>query len=147
MTNINITINAKNRTIEINKATATAAAKFGTEAYKLLQEARRDNPGYRVVTVAKKTAKPTFKGLTFDYMKKYIEKHDDAEKSIMAEYLFLRGESAEAKDVNADSASYGEIKDWFFETFPEIEKFHKDRETLLKKIEDQRKAKKEQKAA
>ena len=132
MSNINITINTKNNTIELNKATAKAAAKFGSEAYKQLQEARRDNPTYRVVTVGKKVAKPEYKGLTFKYMEKYIALHDKEDKSIMAKFLDLRGESEEAKAVGAMSAGYPEIKAWFFEQYPEIVKFHTDREALLK---------------
>lgn len=133
MKNINITINAKNHTIEMNKTTAAAAAKFGTEAYRMLQEARRDNPGYSVITKAKKTSKPVYKGLTFEYMKKYIEKHDDDEKTIMAEFLMLRAEDETSEELLADSVSYYEIKEWFFKKFPEIEAFQKKREAILSK--------------
>lgn len=133
MKNINITINAKNRTIEMNKTTAAAAPKFGTEAYKMLQEARRDNPGYRVITKAKKAAKPAYKGLTFEYMKKYIEKHDDEDKTIMADFLMLRAKDEMSEDYLADSASYTEIKEWFFKKFPEIEAYQEKREAILGK--------------
>ena len=55
MKNINININTENATIELtSKKFATAAAKFGTDAYKMLQEARSDYPTYKVVTVARK---------------------------------------------------------------------------------------------
>lgn len=128
----NITINTKKHTIEMNKTFAAAASKYGTPEYAELQNVRRDYPTFRIVTVAKKSAKPEYKGLTFAYMEKYIAAHDDDEKSIMAKFLDLRGESEEAKAIGALSAGYIEIKAWFFEQYPAIQKFHTDRETLLK---------------
>ena len=128
----NIIINSKKHTIEMNKAYAKKAAKYGSPEYNELQTARRDYPAFRVVTVVKKAAKPEYKGLTFEYMKKYITLHDDEDKSVMAKFLDLRGESEDAKAIGALSAGYIEIKAWFFEQYPEIEKFHTDREALLK---------------
>ena len=127
----NITINPKNRTIEMNKTFSAAASKYGSPEYVELQNARRDYPNYRVVTIAKKAAKSDYKGLTFEYMKKYIALHDDEEKSIMKEFLNLRGESEEAKAIGAMSEAYGKIKAWFFEQYPAIKEFHKKRDALL----------------
>ena len=138
----NIIINAKNHTIEMNKKVSKAASKYGTPEYNELQEVRRAYPTFRVVTVAKKGAKPEYKGLTFEYMKKYIALHDDENKTIMAKFLDLRGESDEAKAINAKSAGYIEIKAWFFEQYPDIQKFHKDRITLLKDAVEKQAAKK-----
>ena len=137
-----ITINTKNHTIEMNKSVTKAASKYGTPEYIELQNVRRDYPTYRVVTVAKKGAKPEYKGLTYEYMEKYIKAHDDEEKSIMAEYLMLRGLSEEGQNADADSADYTEIREWFFQAFPAIEKFLSDRDALLEKIA-QRKAEKQ----
>ena len=79
----NITINAKNRTIEMNKTFAKAAAIFGSEEYRQLQEARRDYPSYRVITVKQKGAKPEYKGMDYKYMERYIAAHDDENGSII----------------------------------------------------------------
>ena len=128
----NIFINSKNATIELNKTFSQRAAKFGSPEYMELQNARKDYPTYRVVTVAKKAAKNEYKGLTFEYMKKYIALHDNEEKSIMKEFLNLRGESEEAKAIGAMSEGYSEIKDWFFAQYPAIKNFHKEREAILK---------------
>lgn len=137
----NLTLNAKNHTIEMNKAFAAAASVFGSDEYNQLQTARRDYPTYRVVTVAKKGAKPVHKGLTYQYMEKYIGAHDDEEKSKYGQYLMLRGLDEEGKKV-ADSADYSDVKDWFYAAYPEIEKFLSDRDALLEKIA-QRKAEKQ----
>lgn len=128
-----MTINMKNRTIEMTKKFAKAAAKFGTDEYRQLQEARRDYPYFKVVTVSHKTSakKDSYKGLTYAYMEKYIETHDDDEKSIMAEYLMLRGLSEEAQEALAEPCSYQGIKDWFLKKFPAIAEFHKKREEIL----------------
>lgn len=102
----NITINAKARTIEMNKTFAKAAANFGTREYDELQAARRDYPNFKVVTVSKRSTKPEYKGLTYEYMEKYITAHDNDAKTNMATYKMLRGISDEGKAAAAESASY-----------------------------------------
>ena len=126
-------INYKNQTIEMSKKFAKAAEKFGSEEYKQLQEARRDNPGFKVVTVSRKASsqKESYKGLTYSYMENYIKTHDDDKKSIMSEYEMLRGMSAAAQEVLAEPCSYIEMKAWFMKKFPAIAEFHKKREMLL----------------
>ena len=128
----NVTLNHENKTIEITKQFKKAACRFGSEEYKAIKEAVDAHPGYRVVT---KTVKKTdsYKGLTFAFMEKYIKSHDDENKSIMAEFNELRAKSEEAIALGFDSMTYGEIKKWFFETFPEIEAFQARREAILNK--------------
>ena len=129
-------INEKKNAIELSKKEAAAAAKFGTREYKALQEARKDYPGFKVVTIARKSAakKESCKGLTYGYMEMYIQKHDDDEKSIMAEYLMLRGLSEEAEEALAESFTYQEMKDWFLKKFPAIKKFHEARAKALAEV-------------
>lgn len=123
----------KKNAIEMTKKFAKAAAKFGSPEYKQLQEARRDNPGFKVVTITRKSTakKESYKGLTYGYMETYIQKHDDEEKSIMAEYMMLRSLSEEAEEALAESFTYQEMKEWFLKKFPAIAEFHKKREALL----------------
>ena len=119
----------KKNAIEMTKKFAKAAAKFGSPEYKQLQEARRDNPTFAVVTVNRKPAakKNAYKGLTYEYMEMYIQKHDDDDKTIMAEYLMLRGKTEEAEEALAESFTYLEMKDWFLKKFPAIASFHEAR--------------------
>ena len=129
---MNITINSKKGTIEITKKFEKLASRFGSEEYKALQEARRDNPNYKVViktSSAKK--KESYKGLTYAYMEMYIKAHDDENNSIMAVYEDLRAISVEAQEALAESASYHEVKEWFLHQFPAIAKFHEKREAIL----------------
>ena len=126
-------INEKKMVIEMTKKFAAAARKFGTQQYRDLQEARRDYPNFKVVTVTRKAAgcQDTYKGLTYKFMEDYIQKHDDAEQSVMAEYLTLRGKSDAAKENLVESYSYKEMKTWFLKTFPAIEEFHKQCDALV----------------
>lgn len=138
-----ITINAKNRTIELTKTFATASSKYGTQEYIDLQEVRKDYPNYKVVTITRKATKsdkPTFKGLTYEYMVKYIKSHDNAEEN-MAEYMELRGISKEGEEALADSFNYQEMKDWFLDKYPEIANFHQKRAELLEKTQQKKEAK------
>ena len=128
-----ITVSARTHSLVLTKSFAAKAVIFGTDEYKMLQEARRDYPGYKVTVGKTKEAKNIYAGLDYAYMEKYIAAHDDEEKTIMAEYQMLRGESEEAKAINAGSASFLEIRAWFLKTFPAIEAFYTKRAALLAK--------------
>lgn len=145
-----IVLNNKNRTIELTKKFAAASSVYGSEEYKMLQEARRDYPTYRVVTVSKKSDKAKknmFKGLTYEYMKLYIEKHDDEEKTIMTKFKTLRGQVEMSEALEMESESYFTIKAWFLGQFPEIGKFQEQRdaitEVVYQKQKEEREAKRE----
>lgn len=143
-----ITINAKNRTIELTKTFATAASKFGTDEYAELQIVRRDYPNYKVVTIARKAPKsdkPTFKGLTYEYMVKYIKSHDNAEEN-MAEYMELRGISKEGEEALADSFNYQEMKDWFLDKFPAFSEYHEMRARMIEQSKQKKATKREEEA-
>ena len=130
-----ISVNTKNRTIELSNTFAKAASLFGSEEYKQLQEARRDYPSYLVVTLKQKgTGKAEFAKLSFDFMDKYIASHDVSD-DLKAEYNSLRG-----RDDNGVAVDFQIVKDWFLNTFPEFEKFRADRLALLEKIDAEKKA-------
>ena len=127
-----ITVSARNHSLVLTKSFAAKAAIFGSDEYKMLQEARRDYPSYKVTVGKTKEAKNIYAGLDYAYMEKYIAAHDK-DGSIMAEYQMLRGESEEAKAIHARSASFLEIRSWFLKTFPAIEAFYTKRAALLTK--------------
>ena len=141
----NITISTTNNTIVLSKKFAAAAAKYGTEEYRMLQEARRDYPGYEVVEAAKKAkaAKDPYKKLDFDFMEKYILAHEDPEQKNMKTYLDLRGKSVEAIENGAASKSLSEIRSWFLSAYPQVAQFHEKREREMMRL----KADKEKKRA
>ena len=125
-----IRVNRTNRTIEVSKSFDKAASRFNTREYEALQQVRRDYPDYRIVVKTTRTKADHFKGLTYGFMEKYIASHDDAEAR-MAEFNDLRGTSDEAQAFGAVAHSYGEVKAWFFKTYPEFEAFQKRCESAL----------------
>ena len=89
MTN-SILINDKSRTIEITKKFAAAAKYYNTTEYDELQAVRKDYPNYRVQikTVTKKA--DHFKGLSFDFMQKYIKNHKE---ELLSDFFILSGKN------------------------------------------------------
>lgn len=129
-----ITLNHKNRTIEVTKKFYTAASKYNSEEELLLRGAQQNNPTYKVVVATRKT-KSTYKGLDYEYMTAYIKAHDDKKKTKMAAFLEMRALTAEAIMMDAAPADYLDVKKWFLNEFPEIEAFHEKRQQMLDNIE------------
>ena len=124
-----MTIHTETRTISLTKSEMTAARRVGSDAYKELQDARRDYPGFAVTTITRKvkTQRETYKGLTYAYMEKYIKAHDDEACTIMAEYKMYRGKSEDPAMQLPDPYTYSEMKVWFLGKFEEIAKFYESR--------------------
>lgn len=144
----NITVNEKARSIELTKKDYAKACKYGTQEYTDLQEVRKAYPTFKVVEVthkATKSDKPTYKGLTYEYMEKYIMAHDDENQTIMNEYLVLRGKSEAEEDLET-SFNYQKMKDWFIDKYPEIAKFHQKRTELIEKAQQKKATKREEEA-
>ncbi len=116
----NIIINDKNKTLVITKKFAAAAARFGSDEYKELKEARSEFPTYKVVTktTSSRKTKDSFKGLTYVFMENYINSHAESEK-IYQEYEEMR----EIGKSYVSATAYLQIKKWFLEKYPEVAKF------------------------
>lgn len=123
-----MTIDFVARTIVLSKKEMTAARRYDSTAYKKLQDARRDNPGYEVVVTTKtvKTQRETYKGLTYAYMEKYIKAHDDAEETIWTEYMMYRGTPINPADELPVAYTYNQMKVWFLAKYEEIAKFYEN---------------------
>ena len=109
----NIRINRVKETIEITKAFAKKAEQFKSAEYNELREAMKDNEGFSVV-VKGAPKKDVHKGLTFDYMKQYIENKGNEE--LMEEFNTLTKNSDGIR-----TESYGKVREWFLTSFPEID--------------------------
>ena len=132
-------INEKKFTIEITKTFAQKASRVGSPEYFELLEVRHNFPMFKVV-VNQTKSKDSFKGLTYEYMKKYIQTHDDENGSNMAVFMELRGKSEEADDAQAESLTYGEIKMWFLNTYPEVGNGRKKIDEILAQTREAKKA-------
>ena len=121
-------VNMFERTIVLTKKEMNAASRYGTDAYKALQDARRDNPGYEVIVVTRtvKTQRETYKGLTYSYMEKYIKAHDDAEGTIWTEYMKYRGTPINPADELPVAYTYNQMKAWFLAKYEKIAKFYEN---------------------
>lgn len=90
------------------------------EEYNLLQRARQDYPTYTPVIkrIKRNPNKETYRGLTYAYMERYIETHDNADE-IMAEYR----EKRLISECHGKARRYPAIKKWFLKQYLEVEKF------------------------
>lgn len=111
-----MTINFKNRTIELNKTEAKKASQFGTDLYNQLVKAKADFPNFEVKIISNKSKRAdALKGLTYEFMDYYVAEHANEEQ--LEEYGNLR----ERDEISGKaSMTYGEIKKWFLNQFPEI---------------------------
>lgn len=90
------------------------------EEYGMLQRARQDYPTYTPVIrrIKRNPNKETYKGLTYAYMERYIQTHENAD-ALMVEYKELRLIS----ECHGKARRYPAIKKWFLKQYPEIEQF------------------------
>ena len=117
-------IEHEKRQIIMDRTFAKNSENSRSEEYAHLQQIRRDYPTYQVVrrTIKKSANKKTYKGLTYDYMRSYIidcKKPAHERLEILSEFEELLLIS----QCQSKSLRYPVIKHWFFEKFPEIEKF------------------------
>lgn len=112
-------INFNNNTIEITKAFAKKAANPTSEEFKELLALRKSLEGFEVVTKSsskRTTKKDSLKGLNYDFMRQYIERHDDEDGTIMKEFTKKTVKSEDS----INTKRYGAVKSWFLEQYPEI---------------------------
>ena len=122
-------VNFENKTIEMSKNEAKQASVYGSDLYKALVEVQRDFPQFSLVIVKRKAkAGDAMKGLTFDYMESYIKENGTDEQA--TDFDALRKTS---DVVGAGAVTYGEVKKWFLEQFPEIEAYGKKINSILKR--------------
>ena len=128
--------NLMKKTIEMTKAEAKAAGKIDTEEFKMLRQYMEMYPGYEIQIKAPAKRKNEFRGLDYDYMRNYIQKHDDADGTIMAKFNDLIAQDKEGKEgfERAKAANYAQVKKWFLAKFPEIQKYKEDHAEKVQKI-------------
>lgn len=120
--------NLMKKVIEMSKSEANKAGVPTSNEFKTLQELRAAFPTYEVEIIQKTKARDTMRGLTENYMRRYIEKHDNEEGTIMSEFKTLCGEDGDL----SKKASYGELKQWFLSHFPNVEEMFKEKDRIMK---------------
>ncbi len=135
-------------TIYMNKTEAKAAGKVGTPEFNELNALRAAYPDFRTEIKTTKS-KDNMKGLTADYMEKFIEariekNEDEVDMVNLQEFYALRGRDEEGNKVAlAPVVSYGELKQWFLAQYPEVEEMTKTVDDILAKAKAKRAAAKE----
>ncbi len=118
-----IRINYETNTITITKKFEKLARNYNTKEYTKLCRVRNQFPDFQVVThtIKKNSHKESYKGLSYDYMKRYIIRNEPTattQKRLqeLEDLLFIA-------ECHSNSRRYPVIKKWFLETYPEIAKF------------------------
>ena len=113
---------AKSRLV-MDRTFAKNCAIAGSAEYNLLQSARKDYPNFTVEqrTIKRNANKECYRGLTYDYMKKYIASHEpeetvDAVQTDLDEMILI-------SKCHSKGFRYPAIKAWFLEKYPEIAAF------------------------
>ena len=108
MTNFNLNFDAK--TIELNESFAKKARVYKSKAYDELMQVQKDHPTFEIIVIKSTPKKNTsVKGINYDYMRKYVESHDES-KELLKEFDKLK----EGK------TPFFEVKKWFFEHYPNM---------------------------
>ena len=129
--------NLMTKKIEMSKNEAKAAGKIGTPEFEKLRQYMAMYPGFEVQIKAPAKRKVEFRGLTYEYMKNYIKKHDDENGEIMAEFNALIALDKKNKVEGAghlEAAGYLDVKKWFLAKFPEIKEYKEQHAEKVQKI-------------
>ena len=128
--------NLMTKKIEMSKKEAKAAGKIGTPEFEELKNYMAIYPGFEIQIKAPAKRKVEFRGLDYNYMRTYIQKHDDEDGKIMAEFRELIAQDKKDKVEGAEhleAAGYFDVRDWFLAKFPEIKQY---KEAHAKRVQE-----------
>lgn len=122
MTNY-LKIDVKKMTLVYDRAFAKNCFIVGTAEYAQLQDAMKTFPNFKLEqrSIKKNAKKECYKGLTYDYMRDYINSHEEKEerKAVMDEL----DEMLLISECHSVAYRYPTIKKWFLEKYPEVKNF------------------------
>lgn len=109
--------------IEVNTTFARMMQNPLSDEYALLQKTRTENPTFAVHRrqIKRNGKKETYAGLTYAYMRAYIEAH--ASKETVERELAEFDELVLISKCHGRSLRYPTIKKWFLAKYPEVAKF------------------------
>ena len=114
-------IDFDNKIIIMDRTFAKKAENTNSDEYERLQQVRRDYPKFVVMkrTIKKNPNKEVYKGLTYDYMVRFILEHETEEEAaeILKEFKELRL----ITECHGRGYRYPTIKKWFLEKYPQID--------------------------
>lgn len=105
-------LNFTDETIDVTKSFMKKASIYGTPEYTELLNAQNDRPHFTINIISSSKKSSAQKSISYDEMKEYVRdeygKDSSEEKALL--YTLQR-----AKKQNI---TYGVVKKWFFESFP-----------------------------
>ena len=116
-------VDIANARLVMDRTFAKNCAIAGSAEYNLLQSARKDYPNFTVEqrTIKRNANKECYRGLTYEYMKKYIASHEP-EETVDAVQVELE-EMILISKCHARALRYPTIKRWFLAKYPEVAEF------------------------
>ena len=113
---LKIKVNEAKRQLEVSKSFYEKAKIFGSAEFKLLREAKREFPDYKVVT---STKKQSYKGLTEKTMEMFFESRirtSEDKEIVKNDYDSYKNV---VKLAETQKGKYPIIKKWFLDNFSE----------------------------
>lgn len=124
-------IDYQGKVINMSKGEAKKAGKYGSEEFQELKELRAAAPDFPIVILKAVRKRKSYDHLTYTDMETYIKAHD-SESPILTEFYLLCGRDKDGNRMScADTASYGAVKRWFLEQYPEIKDSVKTIQSIL----------------
>ena len=129
MTNI-LRVDHENKTLVMDKTFEKNSSIFGSRESQMLEEARRAYPTYSVARrqIKKNTHQEHYNGLTYEYMRWYIQTHEEGEALTVIIKEF--DELLLISKCHSKGKRYPTIKKWFLELYPEVKTFGMSQEQL-----------------
>ena len=111
--NAEYSINYEKMTIIISKRFAKQASQFDTAEFKLMKRLREEFSGFTFTykSINKNSEKQTYKGLSMDEMKRFIDGRSDKEKDTFSKACKLAESRKQGK--------YAVVKKWFLKNYKE----------------------------
>ncbi len=117
-----IIVNYADSEIILSSAFKKKAFTPGTSEYMKLMEVRHEFPGFDLVTreFRTNTTQDRHKGLTYDYMRRFIQKYDEENAE---EALATFDKMLDIAQAHSKSKRYPVIKSWFLNRYPDYAEF------------------------
>lgn len=105
----NIKVYYAKETIEITKGFEKKAGNVGSSEYYELTKVMKEFPTFKL-KITESRGSNGFKGMDYDFMKKYISLHENSEQNM-----------SDFEKLIEKKLTYGEIKQWFVSMYPVFE--------------------------
>ena len=123
-----IKVDFVNEKAVMTRAFAKKASDPKSMEYAQLMELKQNFPNIQILshTIKKNPSKESYKGLTYEYMKKYIALHEEGDDydAVMEEF----NENLLLAECHSSKHRYPTIKAWFLKKYPQVAEFGIEKE-------------------